>query len=220
MLILHAFTFQLGWISFFHRVGGKDKSRALFQSMTLIELDFEFKENKDLQQGVKISLSQTFPNIYNQVARMSVAMFMAEVLRKSLHKHYVNHALFLHCAEMLEDLNEKEDFAIVPIQFMIGLTQALGFEIVPPSDPGFYRFDPEEGCFTTAASKALAQLDIESSKSFILLFEGMGDFAASINIPAHHRKAILRVLLVFLKAHLGMNLEIKSHEVLEVVLHA
>jgi len=219
MLILHAFTEELGWISFFHRVGGKDKSRALFQAMTVLDLDFEFKENKDLQQGIKLSLNTAFPNIYNDVTRMAVAMFMAEVLRKSLHKHYVNQQLFHSCVETLDALNRNKDFSILPISFMLELVKAMGFEIILPEIAGQYRFDPEEGCFTTAQSKTLAQLDTASSQSLIELIESPDTANYQKSVPASHRKSILRVLLVFLKSHLGIQQEIKSHEVLEVVLH-
>ena len=219
MYILHAFTRELGWVSFLHRAGGRQKTRALLQAMTLVELDFDFKESKDLQQCRQLALSQSFPRVSSEVPRMAVALFMAEVLRKALHKNYINESLFEACEGLMADLDAQDDFSMAPIEFLIALTRAMGFEISPPEVESFLKFDPEEGAFIEEGNGHHALLDEEASALLVDLLRNTSKQARSVPNSAQ-RRAILRSLLSFVKIHLGIKQNIQSHEILEMVLHS
>lgn len=217
-VILHAFTRDLGWVSFVTNIGGKKRPRALIQPMNLLELDFNFKESKELQTIQQIALSSSLNQIWSEVPRASVAMFMAEVLSKSLHRNYPNPTLFNFTRQMILDLDKEEHFASFPIRFMLGLAECLGIGIEIPETRGRYFFNPILGEWLgSAESKMCLSLETGSLLFDLLMF--LGDAGPLPKLNSAQRSALLEVLILYLKEQLDMKREIKSHQVLEVVLH-
>ena len=131
-IIVNVYTENLGLQGYI--VNGIRTSRsktnkiALFQPLTLLDLVVYYRENKPLQRLSEVKCHHSFFSIPLKPKKSAIALFLVEVLSKSLKEHTENQELFRFIWNSIIkfDAGEipEENFHLV---FLVQLSRFLGF---------------------------------------------------------------------------------------------
>ncbi|MBL7111751.1 MAG: DNA repair protein RecO [Bacteroidales bacterium] len=129
-VITHIYTDLYGRQSFLiHSVHGRRSkfSPNIFQPFSRIEAEAYYKPERELQKVKEVN-SQPYKTIPYDIVKSTQAMFLAEVIYKSVREEEANPDLFeylVHSMEWLDTAEEKyTDFHLI---MLIQLTRYLGF---------------------------------------------------------------------------------------------
>ncbi|QDH78792.1 DNA repair protein RecO [Echinicola soli] len=205
-IIVKIFTRDLGLKSYI--VNGvrsaRSKSKmALYQPLSLLDLVVYDKENASINRISEVKLAYPFQRIPFDFYRSGVAMFVGEILSKSIYENYQNEYLFDFIYQSVTFLDsEPISLSTYPLSFLLETSGFLGF--APDSAGEFFEQvhpDVNDGSFA-----------LEEKKFFTQLLKN--PFDPSIKIPPSVRKSLLDDLLTFYKLHLDTFFEVRSLEVL------
>jgi DNA repair protein RecO (recombination protein O) len=129
-LVTHIYTNKFGRQSFITNSTRKKKGLTnayLFHPLSLLEIEVDYKENRDIQKIIEARYFYIFNQIYFDVRRSTIAMFLGEILDRSIRESEPNIKLFefINNAVQLLDIQEGiENFHLV---FLAQLSKFLGF---------------------------------------------------------------------------------------------
>lgn len=181
---------------------------ALFQPLTLLDLVVYHKSKEDrLHRISEIRCPHPFHSIPFQVVKSSIALFITEILVKTLHEEESNPALFSFIEETLLWLDQADDrFENIHLHFLIRQASFLGFglenaqELTDQLRENRYPHLPD-------------RIQNEAVQFFLT-----SSYHDSFPLDNHRRRLLLNSILFFYKIHLDSIGEIKSLEVLQEVL--
>ncbi|MBN7809515.1 DNA repair protein RecO [Algoriphagus sp. H41] len=201
-IIVKIFTRELGLKSYLVngvRSSGKGSKIALYQPLTLLDLVVYDKENAGLQRISEARLQRAYQRIPFDFPRTSIALFMTEVISRSIYENYQNEGLFDFLSESVEVLDHSEArLSLFPLAFLIDNARFLGFS--PEEAEGFILesknqpFGQEELPLVLHTLKAL----LEDS------------FHCQAKVPTQLRRKLLDHLLDFYSEHLDNPSQFKS----------
>ena len=174
---------------------------ALYQPLTLLDLVVYYKENASIKRIKEVKCLHPYHSIHADVKKSAIALFLNEVLNKSVKDESHTQDLFAFISTsliMLDDLDkEVENFHLI---FLIGLSRYLGF-----------------GAYTVSEvlSGKMVEKEVEQKLNELLTAE----YSSSIRMTISQRREILDVMLKFYKGHLDSVGEFKSVQVLKEVLN-
>jgi DNA repair protein RecO (recombination protein O) len=175
-----------------------------FQPLSILELDVYYKPNREIQRIKDLKISMMLHTIHNNIVKSSVALFIAEILYKTLREVEPNMPLFdfIYNSVQLLDLKEKgiENYHLA---FLLMLSRYLGiFPVIEDSknDPGISLVLSEE------EKKALTDLHRYS-------FNDLEKIKMGNNV----RSSLLDKFIAYFKLHLEGIGAIKSLAVLKEV---
>ncbi len=205
-LIVKIFTRELGLKSYLIngvRTQGKGNKSALYQPLTLLDLVVYDKENAGLQRisDAKIEIPQQ--KIPFDFIRTGIAMFVTELVSRSIYDNYQNDWLFDFLRDSILRLDAQDcELANFPAVFLVQQARFLGFA-------------PEEaeGFLTESQHHPFLPEEIAEILSFLEESLEMG-FDMRLKIPGSLRRKLLDYLLVFYSEHLDNPAPIKSLPVL------
>lgn len=180
---------------------------ALFQPLTLLDLVIYHKEGKDIQRIAEIKCNHPFHEIPYQIAKSSIAMFITEILVKTLKEEMANKQLFAFVNDSIVWLDEAQDhFQNFHLQFLLKLSAYLGF--LP------------ETAQEMADELALHGLTIQD-KSVVIAIESLlvSEYDRPPLLTLTQRNTILAITLQWFHLHIESMGEIKSLAVLKETLH-
>lgn len=126
---------------------------ALFQPSSLLDMEVYHNEQKTMHRIKECSWSFLYKNILSDVIKNSIALFMVELLHKTLKQPEENSDLFYFCEDALQQLDEAPAAvaANYPLYFCLHLTHFFGFRFsnMEPSlgkEENIY-LDLQEGVF-------------------------------------------------------------------------
>ncbi|MFN3999117.1 DNA repair protein RecO [Algoriphagus sp.] len=138
-IIVKIFTRELGLKSYLIngvRSMGKGSKMALYQPLTLLDLVVYNKENSGLQRISEAKLQRAHQRIPFDFSRTSIALFMTEVINRSIYENYQNESLYDFLSESVVFLDQEETvLAHFPLVFLIEKSKYLGFS--PEDAEGF-----------------------------------------------------------------------------------
>lgn len=138
-IIVKIFTRELGLKSYLIngvRSMGKGSKMALYQPLTLLDLVVYDKENSGLQRISEAKLQRAHQRIPFDFPRTSIALFMTEVINRSIYENYQNESLFDFLSESVVILDQAEtQLSHFPLVFLIEKAKFLGFS--PEDADGF-----------------------------------------------------------------------------------
>jgi DNA repair protein RecO (recombination protein O) len=173
---------------------------ALYQPLTLLDMVVYYKENANIKRIKEIRCLHQYQTLQTDVRKASIAMFLNEVLNKTVKEENHAHELFAFLQDSLIVLDDqKTNFENFHLIFLIKLSRFLGFGAHQPNDV-------LSGIFTGKEEEVL----IEE-----LIHIGYND---SIVITNAQRRSLLDVLLRFYTVHIETLGEIKSIQVLKEVM--
>lgn len=114
------------------RTQGKNAKAHFFQPVSLLEMQVYHNDLKNLQRIKEVKWSYLYKNIFSVVIKNSVALYMAELLQKSMKQPETNENLFNFCEDAFIqlDMAAPEVTANFAIYFTIQLTNFLGIGIL------------------------------------------------------------------------------------------
>lgn len=205
-IIVKIFTRELGLKSYIingvRSSTGRSKM-ALYQPLTQLDLVVYDKEGASLNRISEAKLYFPYSRIPFDFIRSGIAMFVGEVLSKSIFENYQNENLydFLESAMTILDGNDA-NLSIYPIVFLFEMSNYLGF--APSGADSFFDEIIQD-------IKSPLQLISERNALDILIIDS---FFCKQQITASVRKGLLDHFLVFYSQHLEDSNPWKSVRIL------
>jgi DNA repair protein RecO (recombination protein O) len=201
-IIVTIFTEMFGLQSYIVN-GVRSKSAknkiALYQPLTLLNLVVYHRENANIERIKEISCLHPYRSLTADVRKSTLAIFINELLNKTVKDESHAGELFRFISEsliMLDTLEEGyENFHLI---FMLKLSRFLGF--------GAYNVNEVIG-------GKIADRETEKALEAVL----SADYTSSLRISNMHRRNVLDLLLKFYHEHMESLGEIKSIQVLREV---
>jgi DNA repair protein RecO (recombination protein O) len=185
---------------------GKNKM-ALFQPATLLELVVYMNPKKQIQRISEIKCSHPYETLPYDILKSSIALFIIEILHKSLREESENKPLFNFLNQTLIDLDTvKEGFENTHLQFLLNFAFYLGFA---PQTAKEISSQFRENAIPVSLSP-----DVESALNQFI----MGDSYAELKVNRSLRNELSNILITFYRLHVENLSEIKSLVILREVL--
>lgn len=202
-IIVNIFTELFGIQSYIVN-GVRSKSArnkiALYQPMTLLDLVVYYRENANIKRIKEIKCIHPYQTITSDVRKSAIAMFINEVLNKTVKEENHAHELceFIIQSFIFLDTQTEgaENFHLI---FLLKLSRFLGF------GPQFVNEVLGARVTDEAVEKILAELL-------------QGDYSSRVIITISQRREILDLLVKFYSDHIETIGELKSTQVLKEVL--
>ncbi|ELR72656.1 DNA recombination and repair protein RecO [Fulvivirga imtechensis AK7] len=171
---------------------------ALYQPLTLLDMVVYYKDSAEINRISEVKCRSPFQSISTNIKKTAIAMFLAEVLYKTVKEEGEVAELFdfiFHSIEILDHV--PEGFENFHLQFLLKLARYLGFGV--ESSEIFYDSFPEE--------------DVEPVKQLL-----MNPYEQRIKISNTMRRILLDHIIKFYQTHIDTLKEVKSVKVLQEVL--
>lgn len=128
--ILHAYTRASGRVNYMvYGAGSKRKSQGQFLPLSLVELTADIRPQRDCPTLSESRLIYLPTQLAGDMRRQAVALFIAEVLYRTLRHPLPDEELFDMLVSVLHEVNEAADIENVHIRFMIRFAARLGWAI-------------------------------------------------------------------------------------------
>lgn len=192
-------------------------SLASIQALSLVEIEASVKPQQSLSVLSSLSVRRPLYEIPFDIVKSSIALFIAEILLKTIETDESNESLFDFVESSIHALDETEKPENFHLFFLLHLTKYLGF-----FPTNYYSalnpiFNLLEGCFESTIEKSEFQLTEKWSKKLSeILTVKMVSFE-ELPFSRNERSELLRYLISFLTLHLDGMGTVKSLEVLEAV---
>lgn len=223
-IIARIYTDAYGMQSYL--VNGVRKKKALFnanlfQPLTLVQLVAYYKPGKSLHRISEISCHPHYANIPYDFIKSSLALFLAEVLYKSIKEEEANERLFNFLFHAFQILDLKTtDCSRFHIFIMGQLTRYLGFYPHGNYSEENNFFNLQDGIYQQNKPLHPCYLDGKYASQFhAMLNSGFEDYFR-IELNAEEKKAMLHALLLYYELHLTHGIKFNAHHVLEEVMQS
>ncbi len=206
-IIVNIYTEAYGMRSYIENGVRAVKSKnkiALFQPLTLLELVVFEKESKAISRLAEIKCYQPYHSLPYNHSKASIAIFLAEVLKKSLREESANQSLYYFLEQAFLYLDLAEDIENFHLVFLVKLMEYLGF--APPDSETLL----EE--FLAVNMKSFSP---EQYHTLNLLIGA--NFDVKLELNRKHRHEMLDLILSFYRIHVADFGQLQSHWVLKEV---
>lgn len=222
-LIVRSYTEQSGLVSFIVggvRGGGKSRFPAgMFQPLTLVELVASGKPGTTLPRITEIQFSPPLAWLHQDLIKGSIAMFLSEVLSRSIKEEEPSASLFafLHNAIMMLDA-ESQGVSRFHLSFMVQLSRWLGFYPSGNYEKDTPYFDLQEGVFTDTKPSHAYCLEGSDTMSLWMLMQTPFEKLSSLNQILMDNRRMLQWMVRYFELHITQGRSIQSHHVLSEVM--
>jgi DNA repair protein RecO (recombination protein O) len=220
-LIVKIFTELFGLQAYLVK-GARSKKSTLrsshFQPMTMLDLVVYHREKSDLQHIRESEISKPFLTIFTDIRKSTIALFLAEMLLKTLKEDESNSEMFDFISSSLNFFEiQKDGIENFHLFFLIKLSRYLGF--YPQGAPGSGNafFDLREGRYTDIQPLHPDFLNTEKSVALHAISSARADELSGLVNTKTGRSELLNAILIYYQIHLGGLSNIKSIEVLKEV---
>ena len=217
-VIVHLFTKQYGRHSFFFKGAKKKNKPYIFQPFHFIEFSSNFNEDKNLNSGMSPALVVPFHKITNDVRKVSIALFLTEVLHSLLKEGAYSPLLYPYLERSISIFDQQSFNPNFHLVFLANLLPFLGIE--PNKN---YSSSNPKFCIHSAqfVSESIYPLyDKNTSSAFFKLLGTEIDASSTIVTDKTNRNELIELIFNYLEVHFQFNPEkIKSHLVLKSIFH-
>ncbi|MBL7698449.1 MAG: DNA repair protein RecO [Chitinophagaceae bacterium] len=193
----------------------------LLQPCAILDLVVYHNEMKNLQRIKEFRWGYVYESIFFNVFRNSVALFMIELLQRSLKQPEPNPSLFNFVEDAFIHLDKASDAvsANFPLYFAVSLSGFYGFRITDRFTPALAYLDLEEGKFSDTRPSHMHFLEEENSRIVSDLLKVMQPSELSqLKLNQETRRVLLHALETFYALHIEDFGKMKTLPVLEAVL--
>ena len=219
-VIAKIYTEKSGLLSFIVKGVRSAKSKvkaSLMQPLTILDLEFQQRENKNLLFIKEFKRAYNYHSLPFDTLKSAIALFMLEVITKSIREHEPNEEMFEFIFDALLALDKTDalnsDFHLL---FFIQFSKYLGFQPHGNFSDENSFFEMREGVFINLSS-GIYTLDKTESKVLSELMQENIFGKQNLKLSRAARKQMLKTLMKYYQLHLE-NFSLKSPEVLEAVL--
>jgi len=220
-VIATIFTREFGRQSYMVNASRSRKSvnkASLLQPLFMVDIVAYQKENRDIQRIKEIKSSQVYQNIPFDITKSTQAIFLAEILYKTLHEQESYTELFEFMQNTLLYFDLMEDgCSNFHLFFLFRLTEYLGF-MPNTTKPGFEAwFDLRKGAMVPFEPSHPLFANKEATEHLIKLSLLRMSELGKLKISRSMRDYLLAILLDYYQLHFEGLGEIKSLSVLKEV---
>ncbi len=209
-IIVKIFTREIGLKAYLVngvRTQSKSSKVAFYQPLTLLDLVVYDKTNSGLNRISETRLLRSNQLISFEFTRTGIALFITEVISKSIYENYQNEALFDFLELSIIELDQSTaKLDLFPIVFLIELAGFLGF--AP---------DTAQGYLDESRSQPFSSEEIAEASRFLSELMDKG-YTCEEKIALKLRRKLLDHLLDFYSEHLENPGIWKSMAILRQVL--
>ena len=205
-VIARIYTAQFGLKNYIVNNVRSNKPRfpvSYFQPMTLLDMVVYNKNHAEINRISEIKCWHPYKSIPYNVIKSSVALFITEILYKTLREEEANPDLYNFLEESLLFYDDRdENFMNFHIQFLFKYARYQGIEPVKISD---LIHEIETNNFLVSISK-------KDFKDIDRIIES--DYFTDIVISNELRRKLITAIILFYQIHFDQLKEIKSYKVL------
>ncbi|MFO7702770.1 MAG: DNA repair protein RecO [Psychroflexus maritimus] len=130
-LIVKTYTKEFGICSFLLKGIRKSKSKkfrpSYFQVLTILDLNFNYRENRNLQFITEAKPTEVLNQLYMDFGKTSMLYFIAEILSQAIIEESKDEGLFSFLKDQILQLEKEENYQNFHLNFMLQLSKFLGF---------------------------------------------------------------------------------------------
>lgn len=222
-VIVYIYTEISGRQAFIARGARRKKSHIkvnLFQSLYALELEIYYNPKRELQIIKEYKNIIPFVSIPYDIKKSAIAIFLGEVLYRTLLEEEGNKTLFEYLLNSIHYLDiMKEGVSNFHLLFLIQLTKYLGFY---PNDNFSEQtpiLDLKNGEYVPAVPNHMHYLNLKESRLFNKIQNTGFEEINSLKLNSASRTNLLARILDFYKLHHSFNGEIRSFQIMKEVFH-
>lgn len=220
-MIVDMLTEAVGRTTFFVALPKSSKARVkrqYFATLTFLDIEFDLRERASMQRLKNVAIAMPLPDIATSPIKMTIAIFLSELLVHATSGEQVNRPLFLFIWNSLLWLEHAQTgIANFHLVFMLHLLPFLGFSPNLEHDSGQY-FDLEEGRFVNAAPLHAHFLNAADSQHMLTLMRISYASMHLLQIKREERNRCIAIALTYYRLHIPSFPELKSLAVLQDVM--
>lgn len=207
------FTEQFGIRPYYVTLG---KKSTLFQAMTLLDIEERERRAGSMRMLAEVRRDPPLLEVPMHPLKASIALFMAEVLHRSLAEEQPMPALFHYCHVSVQALDLDDHVAGYPIGFLCKLIDHLGF--APPPVPAPDRcLDLINGEWLATPPFHGDYLSGDAAQRFGKAIHASHEDLSELLNGRAERRELLDHLVRYLQIHLHHERELKSYTILREV---
>lgn len=222
-VIATIYTEKYGRKSFMiNRVRGRGTSQKanILQPLFILEMDIYYNPNRDLQRLKEFKNLVAFSTIPYHVVKSSLALFIGEVLYKSIREEEHNKDLFEYLYNTIQLLDITDTgISNYHIMFLLQLTKYLGFYPETNYSKANQIFDLQNGSFTSSIpfhpNYVSADLGKILHQSLSLKSNNFND----LNISLSERSLLLEKIIEYYQLHISGFGKVNSLQIMKEVFH-
>lgn len=216
--IVSIYTREFGRMSYMVRGANRKKSAtrsALLQPLSIVEIDVNHNPKKDIQSIRDMRVAVPFYHIPYDPVKNCLALFMTEVLHKTL-KHSENDEILYNFIEnsVCKLDNCETGVGNFHLVFMAGLAKQLGFAPDIMNGNGYKYFDLMNGVFEKNQPQHVHFLYTEQATIFKKLMELNYDCLDQLPMNRKQRAEVLDNFVEYFRLHLADFHSLHSIEVM------
>lgn len=192
-----------------------------FQPGSILELVVYHHEMKNLQRIKEFKWSYLYEQVFADVIKNSVLLFMVELLQKCIKEPENNPDLFSFVEDALMQLDKADDAvtANFPIYFALHLTGFFGFQLNTEAAEQRSILDLQEGSFVKDYPQHVYYVEGKTAELFRELLKVMQPVELT-EIPMNYlqRRQILEAIEMYYLLHVPEFSKLKSLPVLQQIM--
>ena len=221
-VIAKIFTQKFGLQSYL--INGVKKPKAkirlnMLQPLHMLDLVVYHKPNGGIQRISDARSEPILQSIPYDIVKSSLALFINEVIYKSLKQEHEDEIMFEFIVKSIELLDHTEKgIANFHLIFLMKLTRFLGFypDMTGATTSPF--FDLKNGVFVNHQPVHLFFIEEKQIKKWLQILSDSMDNFLEIKLDSASRKYLLQKVIDYYSLHIDSFGEVKSHAILEEVL--
>lgn len=215
--IVSVYTHDFGRVSYMVYGAHKKKSAvrsSFFQPLSIVDMEVTHSPGKDLHRIKEVKMACVFTEIPYNPVKNALALFLSEVLYRTLKQDDVDEGLFLFLENSIQQLDCCEKgVANFHLVFLMKLTRYLGFE--PNVDGNEFRyFDLMNGVFLQERPLHSHFILPEVSLWFYKVLGCDYSLLGSLTLSREARVKLIEVLIEYYRLHLPDFHGVQSIDVL------
>lgn len=218
-MIVDMFTEEAGRLSFIISIPKTSKGRIkkqYFQPMTLLEVEYDVRQNVQLQKLKDAHLLTAYTSIPFSPEKLALSLFIAEFLYHALRSEQQDKLLFAYVCDSMQWLDTVEvGFANFHLTFLMRMSRFLGFYPNLDDYVDGCVFDLRTATFSLQVPTHRDFLDSHDSQLIHTLMRMDFPTMHLFQLSHHDRNRITEVLLHYYRLHIPQFPELKSLGVLQ-----
>ncbi|MDF2438138.1 MAG: repair protein RecO [Bacteroidota bacterium] len=198
----------------------RSKNKAsLFQPLALVDVVLFINEKPGLQRISEIGIQQQYTSLPFDIIKSSIALFLNEVLSRSLKEAHQDEELFefIKSSLLILDLT-TENPSNFHLGFMLQLSRFLGFSPQGEFSEKNPVFDLQEGKFMSLLPQHPHYITSMRSRLLSELLRTDYESLSSVRLDRTERKQLLHAIVLYFQLHINGFGSVRSLEVLEEVI--
>ncbi len=218
-VIVRLYTKAYGTVSFIVKgIKRKKGGLALLQPFHYIELTSNFKPDRELNFGNKVKLYKPTQTITSDIRKTTVAIFLTEVLAKTLQESAPNEPLYENLEDLIAYFDEEEFSSVFHHLFLVQLIKGLGIMPNLGNNQSIDLFNIETGSFERITQPQNIHFSQEESLAFKTLLGTNFANNTTLQIKNSVKKSLLKKMVKYIAFQMEIPRgSIRSIEVLESV---